>query len=101
MSFPDLASQMRAALASNGASTSSIRLMRVCASGTALSSTRRQMTGARRLLSCAANANSLRATPYETASGLSTNTTVSARVIKVSIALQPMGAEAAYGWGCP
>ena len=55
------------------------------ASGTALSSTRRQTMGAKRLLSEAAKATSFSATSEATESGLSTNTMVSARTISASM----------------
>jgi hypothetical protein len=57
------------------------------ASGTAPSSTGRHTTGAKRLFSEAANETSRRATSDATASGLKTNTTVSALAISVSTRL--------------
>jgi hypothetical protein len=55
--------------------------MRESASGTSVSSTRRNTTGAKRLLSEAANATSLAQTGEATASELSTKMTVSACAI--------------------
>ena len=66
-------------------SSKKMKFSRRSASGVAPSSTRRQTIGAKRLLSEAAYATSLSATSEATASGESTNTTVSARQISASM----------------
>ena len=82
------ASARRSALSSKCAGSSKKMKLSLCsASGMARSSTRRQTIGAKRLLSEAACVTSLSATSEATASGESTNTTVSALPISVSIRL--------------
>jgi hypothetical protein len=72
-------------LSNRASSSKNTKFSLASASGTALSSTRRQTIGAKRLSSEAAKATSFSATSEATESGLSTNTMVSARTISASM----------------